>query len=138
MSFDLFSPIAPPTPSDGTLIFRLEIKGRLPSWNEILGMEQWARYKFKNQLADDFSFALRQSGTDSSMKITSARSTMSTYSDTLESYRATKQARRALKRLKGKPPVTKKSASSSKSTSSVPVPAPQPPKPPTPDDNPFE
>ena len=36
----------------GRLIFSMTIPGRLPSWNDILGMEQWARYDFKNELAE--------------------------------------------------------------------------------------
>lgn len=119
MHSDLFSPTPPPTPSDGTLIFRLEIPGRLPSWNDILGMEQWARYKFKNQLAADFLSALQQSGPDSSMKITCARSTTSTYADTLASYLAMKLERRKLKQSKGKAAKEKPSRSSSKSTKST-------------------
>lgn len=122
MSFDLFSPIAPPTPSDGTLIFRLEVDGRLPSWNEILGMEHWARYKFKNELAASFLSALQQSGTDSSMRITCAKNSMSTYADTLERYLVMKQVRRTSKRSKGKRAATKKSRSSSRSTNSAPEP----------------
>lgn len=122
MQFDLFSPIAPPTPSDGTLIFRLEIDGRLPSWNEMLKMEHWARYKFKQDLTAGFLSSLRQSESTSSMRITSARSSMSTYSATLERYLVTRQLRRQSKSAKGKPAATKKSRSSSKSTSSAPVP----------------
>ena len=44
----------PEKPKPGKLIFSLTVPGRLPSWNDILGMEQWARYKFKNSLAKDF------------------------------------------------------------------------------------
>lgn len=77
--------------------FVLEIPGRLPSWNDVLGMEQWARYQFKQALADAFLSALRRSAADSSMKITCARSTMLTYADTLASYLAMRREQRKLK-----------------------------------------
>lgn len=127
---DLFSPTSRPTPSDGTLIFRLEIDGKLPSLNELFGMEHWERKKFKDQLADAFLCALQQSESASSMRITSSQSSTSIYSATLESYRATKLIRRLSKRAKGKPVVTKKSRLSSKSTNC--------PSPPEINDSPFE
>jgi hypothetical protein len=92
LSFD-----ATPEPPSGKLIFSLEVDGRLPSWNEILGMEQWARYKFKGKLANDFLFALRRSAADSSTKTTCARNTMLTFADTLARFLETKQAARKLK-----------------------------------------
>jgi len=89
LSFD-----ATPPPAKGELIFSLEVEGRLPSWNEVLGMEQWARYKFKGELAKDFACALRASAADSSTRTTSARNTMLTCADTLERCLATKLAER--------------------------------------------
>jgi len=82
--------------------FRIEIPGKLPSWNDILGMEQWKRYKFKNQLANVFLSVLRHSDETSLTKTTSAKSTTSTYCDTLESYLRTRQEKRRLKSLKKK------------------------------------
>lgn len=79
------------------LIFSLEVEGRLPSWNEILGMEQWARYKFKGELASAFLSALRLSGAGCSTRITSAKNTTLTYADTLAQYLETKQAARKLR-----------------------------------------
>jgi hypothetical protein len=128
------------------MIFSVEIPGRLPSWNEILGMEQWARYKYKNELAAEFLSGLRHTGTDSSTKIISAKNTTSIYAATLESYLAMKQEKRKLKLAKSKQFAAKKSASSSKSSSfhqepkrrpETPV-IPKDPIPPTfPEDNPL-
>jgi len=88
----LFSEPMPTRP--GKLIFEIEIPGRLPSWNDILGMEQWARYKFKRQLADVFLSALRASAAACSTKTTSVKNTMLTFADTLERYLVMKQAER--------------------------------------------
>lgn len=97
------------------MIFYLEVDGRLPSWNEILGMEQWARYKFKGALALDFLSALQRSAGDSSTKTTFAKNTMSICADTLARYLVTKQAERKLrsrnKRLAAKIANTSKSKS---------------------------
>ena len=78
------------------------IPGRLPSWNEILGMEHWARDKFKKQIQADFLSALRRTASAYSTKTTSAKSTMSIAADTLVSYQATQQEKRALRRAKKK------------------------------------
>lgn len=98
-------------------IFTLEVPGRLPSWNEILGMEQWARYKFKGELAAAFLSALRLSGAGSSTKTTSVKSTTSIFADTLALYLATKQAERKLKSRNKR--LAAKSASSSKLKSTL-------------------
>lgn len=98
------------------LVFKIEIPGRLPSWNDVLGMEQWARYKFKQELADAFLSALRRSEGDCSTKIISARSTTLTYADTLARYLQTKQQERRSKLLKKR--LAAKSQSSSESKSS--------------------
>jgi hypothetical protein len=94
MQADLFSK---PMPVTGELILRLEIPGRLPSWNEILGMEHWTRDKFKQKLQDAFEFALRQSANDCSIKTISAKSTMLTAAATLGSYREMVRQRRKLR-----------------------------------------
>lgn len=96
-------------PSSGlTPSFSIVIPGRLPSWNQILGMEQWARYKFKQELAKDFLSALRATAEDCSTRTTSAKNTMSIYADTLARFLAMKQAERksrsAKKRLAAKNP----------------------------------
>lgn len=99
-------------------IFSIEIPGRLPSWNDILGMEQWARYKFKNELADAFLSVLSRIANDSSTKTTLQRSTTSIYAATLESYLRMKQERRKSRQAKLKQSKAKKSESSSKSSKS--------------------
>ena len=80
------------------MIFSLTITERLPSWNQMLGMQHFQRDKFKSGLALRFLSALRASGNDSSTKIIYAKNTMSIYADTLESFLATKAASRKLKR----------------------------------------
>lgn len=89
---------------------KVVIPGRLPSWNEILGMEHWARAKFKSDIQDAFLSELRRSAADSSTKTTSARNTMSIAADTLESYQATQRAKRALRQAKKKSEAKAKSA----------------------------
>lgn len=79
-------------------LFVLEVDGRLPSWNEILGMEHWARDKFKCQLQDAFLSALRVCARDCSTKTTSAKNIMSIAADTLDSYREMVRARRKSRR----------------------------------------
>ncbi len=107
---------APPAP--GTLVFRLTIPGRLPSWNQILGMEQWARYKFKDQLQLAFLYALQVAGRDCSMKTTSAKNTWLIAADSLLSYRAMAQARRALRSAKKKSSLEHPKKPSSRSSKS--------------------
>jgi hypothetical protein len=111
LSFDS----APPSPP-GELIFKMEMYGRLPSWNDILGMEQWARYKYKKELADRFLSALRQYASDSSIKTICAKSTMLTYAATLGSYLETARLRRKLKSASKKRSPDKQSTLESKSS----------------------
>ena len=85
----------PEKPRPGKLIFSLTVPGRLPSWNDILGMEHWARHKFKKELANEFLSELRALERGSSTKTTSAKSTTLTFADTLALYLATKQEQRA-------------------------------------------
>lgn len=80
----------------------LEIPGRLPSWNDILGMEQWTRYQFKEKLAHTFLSELRAIAQDCSMKTICAKSTIATYADTLESYLLMRREQRRLKFAKRK------------------------------------
>jgi hypothetical protein len=104
---ELFSPKAAPSVPitielnglsvDKTPFVSLVIPGRLPSWNDILGMETWQRYQFKRKLAEDFLSVLKAIEKDSSTKIICAASTSWTYSAILESYLATRQAERKLK-----------------------------------------
>ena len=83
-----------------TMIFRLAMTGRLPSWNQILAMHHWKRKKFKDSTATEFLFALRLAAKDSLTKTTSAKNTMSIYADTLESYLTTRRNERKLKSAK--------------------------------------
>ena len=90
-----------PTPvnqlNGSTLVLRLEIPGRLPSWNAILAMHHWKRAKFKKQLAADFMSALQRSAADYSTKTTSAKNMFVIYVGTLEHYQMTIQNKRKLK-----------------------------------------
>ena len=93
-------------------IFCLEIPGRLPSWNEILSMNHWKRKKFKDQLAKEFLSALKASENGSSMRITCAKNTTSTYVDTLESYLAMKRTKQKLRQASARRKKAKKKKSS--------------------------
>lgn len=93
----LLDPMASTSSPESEPLFKLTVPGRLASWNEILGMEQWQRYQFKEKLAQDFLCALRASESDSSMKTTCAANTTWTYSAILASYL---QTRRELRRSK--------------------------------------
>lgn len=110
--------------------FQTKVKGGtkltpiVPSWNEVLAMEQWARAKRKSEIQDAFLSALQASVNDCSTRITFARSTLSTAADTLASYRATVLEKRKSKSPKGKPEKVKKSTRSSKCMPSVTKPNP--------------
>lgn len=92
----------PPPAPEQKLIVSLNVPGRLPSWNEILGMEQWQRYQFKQRLAEDFLSELKRTAADCSMKTTSAKNIMWTYAATLECYLQTRREKRRLKLAKKK------------------------------------
>lgn len=92
-------PTANTTSPESEPLFKLTVPGRLASWNEILGMEQWRRYKYKQELADVFLSTLRATANDCSIKTTSVASTLLTCADTLESYLAMRQEQRRLKSL---------------------------------------
>lgn len=104
------------SPKEPKLILRLEVEGRLPSWNEILGMEHWQRYKVKSELAADFLSALRASEDASSTRIISVKNITSIFADTLERYLRTQREKRKLKSLKKKLEAKSGSTSESKST----------------------
>ena len=78
-------------------IVTLTLKHRIPSWNEVLGMEQWTRMKLKEEIQCDFLCALRAFAADSSTKTTSAKNTLSIAAATLDSYRAMRLKQRALR-----------------------------------------
>ena len=82
------------------LIFRLTIHERLPSWNQILGMDHWQRAKLKDGIQVRFLCALKAAAAVCSMKTTSAKNTMSIAADTLESYRMIIREKRRLKSAK--------------------------------------
>lgn len=93
----------PPEPKPGKLIFELTLPGRMPSWNEMLGMEHWARYKFKKELASNFLYALSRKERFSSTTTTVAKSSTLTFSAThLAAYLATAEKRRELRSVKKK------------------------------------
>jgi len=106
----------------GECVLTLEVPGRLPSWNDILGMEQWARYKTKKEMADVFLCALRASANDSSTRTTSARSTLLTFADTLERYLLMRQEQRKSKSLRKRLAKKNPSEPELKSTESSKVP----------------
>src|ERR1700678_2262813 len=98
MSLDLFSKMQARPHS--APIFRLTIPGRLPSWNQVLAMEHWARKKFKDGLARDFLSALQAAASDCSTRTICAKSTTLIYADTLKSCLATRRANSKLRSAK--------------------------------------
>lgn len=111
-----------PESPEGELILCLEIPGRLPSWNDLLGLEHWARYKFKKMLQETFLCELRRCASDSSTKTTSARNTMLIAADTLALFLETARQQRALKSAKKKQEKVGESMSASKSSKDKAVP----------------
>lgn len=99
----------------GKLLFSITIPGRLPSWNDILGMEQWARYQFKKELAAVFLSELRRIAADCSTKTTCAKNIWWTYVDTAVRYQAMQQEKRRLRSAKKKSAPTSQKKRSSKS-----------------------
>lgn len=112
----------PPKPSPGKLVFKLTVPGRLPSWNQLLGMEHWQRYKFKKDLADIFLSSLKLSERACSTTTMPPPNTTLTYSATLASYLMTVRARRESKSRNKKLKLAKLKKSESLFTKSKPVP----------------
>ena len=81
-------------PMPGKLVFKLTVPGKLPSWNEILGMQHYSRHSLKKHLSTVFLSSLRATADDCSIKTTSAANTLLIYADTLESFLATRRAQR--------------------------------------------
>lgn len=104
----------PPEKREGKLIFELRVPGRLPSWNELLGMQHWSRHKLKGGVQKDFLFALRVSERTCSMRTTSAKSITSIASVMLESYLAMIREKRILKSASKNPIPERPKKSSSK------------------------
>lgn len=78
----------PPMPSSGsTLVFRLEVPGRLPSWNEVLGMGLRARMRLKKQQHAAFESAARESAGACSIQTIAASSTRLMHFGGMESSR---------------------------------------------------
>ncbi len=103
-------------PKPGKLIFSLTVPGRLPSWNDILGMEHYSRHTLKKHLAKEFLSCLRATAADSSIKIICAPSTLLTYAATLESFLAMRLVQRKSRLLKKKLALKNPNGSSSTST----------------------
>lgn len=120
---DMFSSTGNGTRRDiGEPFFTLTVPGRLPSWNAILAMEQWQRYKFKKELARTFMSELRRSAADYSTKTTCAKNIWSIYADTLASFLMTAQQRRESRSAKRKLNREPRKKSGSKSGGSEKVP----------------
>lgn len=87
----------------GQPLFSLTIPGKLPSWNEVLGMEHWTRKDLKKSIQAGFLSALRASAETSSTRTISARNIMLTAAVTLESSLKILQEQSELRRLNAKP-----------------------------------
>lgn len=80
------------------LIIALEIPGRLPSWNEIIGMNRFTYTKFKRAQQDAFLSALYRSANAFSTRTTSQKKLLSTAAATLGSWILTHRKKRGSKR----------------------------------------
>lgn len=98
----------------------IEIPGRIPSWNEILGMEHWERYRFKSKLRREFISGLRVFAQLCSMKTTSARNSILIAAATLESYDRMIRERQRLKSARRRWEKKNPNLFASKSSSNVP------------------
>lgn len=102
---ELFSTLPPDKPllpvttgsAERKIICQLTIPGRLPSWNQVLGMEHWARYQMKQRWEDAFLSVLRAYAKDCSMRTISVKNFWSIAADALDLYRETARAKRRLK-----------------------------------------
>jgi len=100
-----------------TLCFFLAIKGKLPSWNDIVSMEQWQRYHYKEEAQLAFLSALEAFGGSCWTKTTCAKNMWSIAADTLACYRATAQVKRKSRLASKKLIRAQRSLFGSKSTS---------------------
>ena len=71
----------------------------VPSWNDMLAMQSWARMRRKEEIQCAFLSALRASASDPSTTTTSAKNTLSIAADTLALYRETSLQKRKSKQL---------------------------------------
>lgn len=71
----------------------------VPSWNDMLAMQSWARMRRKDEIQLAFLSALRAAAAESSMMTTCARNTLLTAAATLDSYRAMSLDKRKSKQL---------------------------------------
>lgn len=81
----------------------------VPSWNEILRIDHWARSKRKAAIQTAFLSALQASASASSTRIICARNTSSTAAATLACYLMTPRTRSTLKSASAKPPKARRS-----------------------------
>ncbi len=89
----------------------------IPSWNDMLAMQHWARDKRKKEIQQAILSALQADAVDCLTKTTSARNLASIASDTLACYLETKLEGRKLKSAKKR--LEKKNAKKLESKSSA-------------------
>jgi len=71
----------------------------VPSWNDMLAMQPWARMRRKEEIQCAFLSSLRATASDQSKTTTCAKNSLSIAADTLESYRTTAGEKRKSKQL---------------------------------------
>lgn len=71
----------------------------VPSWNDMLAMQSWARMRRKDEIQLAFLSALRAAAADPLTTITCAKNTLLTAADMLDSYRAMTLDKRKSKQL---------------------------------------
>lgn len=95
------------TKKDGKIIVKMN--HCVPSWNELLGMDHFARMRRKEQIQAVFLSALQASERDSSTRTISRKSTLLTAAVTLASYLLTTRQKRASKSASASPRKARKS-----------------------------
>jgi hypothetical protein len=71
----------------------------VPSWNDILALQSWARMRRKEEIQVAFLSALRAAAAAQSTTITCAKNSLSIAADMLDSYRMTATDKRKSKQL---------------------------------------
>lgn len=87
----------------------------VPSWNDLLSLDEWGRKRLKSQIAVAFLSALRAYESDYSMRTTCAGKSSPTFSDTLVAYQVIAQDKRKLRQASARQMKAKKSTPPPKS-----------------------
>src|SRR6478736_7150507 len=94
---DTASPVASSPPSSAKQFsIKIVVKGRCPSWNQVLDINPFLRKNLRHQIQDDVLLASKSSVAALPIPATTASSIISTLSATLAFWRTTMMQRTAL------------------------------------------